>query len=200
MKINVLFFLLSLFAVQVYAHEGHHHDKAMKASEPSEMSLFQLDSKWTDQNGKSVSFSAFKGKVAILTMAYTSCKQACPMIVTNMKDIESKLPADHRKDVKFLFFSLDEARDTPAALLSYAKSRHLDLSRWSLLHGSKDSIRELAMVLGMKYKRLANGDFDHSNLISVMDKKGQIQFQQEGLSIEGKTNATTASRIQTMLR
>ena len=37
------------------------------------------------------------------------------------------------------------------------------------------------MLLGVKYQKLAQGQFAHSNLITVLNAEGEITFQREGL-------------------
>jgi protein SCO1/2 len=37
------------------------------------------------------------------------------------------------------------------------------------------------MLLGVKYRREASGDYSHSNLITVLNREGEIAHQREGL-------------------
>jgi protein SCO1 len=97
-----------------------------------------------------------------------------------MEAIRAKLPAAVRDQTAFLLVSFDVERDTPASLAAYRVHRNID-SSWSLLHGSADSVRELAAVLGVKYKKEADGAFSHSNLITVLNGEGEIVHQRTGL-------------------
>ena len=54
------------------------------------------------------------------------------------------------------------------------------------LNGSLDDVRELANVLAVKYKAISPMDFSHSNIISVFDKGGVLQYQEEGLGVDNK--------------
>ena len=54
--------------------------------------------------------------------------------------------------------------------------------RWTLLRGSPDDTLELAALLGVKFKREAGGQFAHSNLITVLDERGEIIQQVVGLN------------------
>ena len=87
----------------------------------------------------------------------------------------------------FVLVSIDPARDTPQALLKYAEERNLNTSRWSLLTGSNDEVMELAMILGFKYTSNDNGGFTHTNLISFLNKSGEIIHQNEGLTLDLKS-------------
>ncbi|MCK9212154.1 MAG: SCO family protein, partial [Ignavibacteriaceae bacterium] len=80
----------------------------------------------------------------------------------------------------------DPERDTPEKLLQYAKRKNLDLHRWSLLSGKNDDILEIAALLGFKYRKEANGDFSHTNIITLLNEKGEIAFQLIGLNQDVK--------------
>ena len=82
-------------------------------AEPTSASLYNLESTWTSQDGASVPLGALGGKPVVAAMGYTSCKDMCPAIVSNMMWIEKHLPQDAAKRVSFAFFSIDSAVDTP---------------------------------------------------------------------------------------
>lgn len=144
-------------------------------------SIYQLKSMWTDQNGKSALLARFRGKPLVLAMMYTNCKDVCPMIVLDMQEIEAALPEQVRQQVGFALFSFDPQQDSPSQLKQYASAHALDTKRWTLLTGSADSVRMLAAVLGVRYKKESNGDFAHSSVITVLDSEGEIQHQQTGV-------------------
>jgi protein SCO1/2 len=101
--------------------------------------------------------------------------------VSDIQAIRARLPAEIRDRAAFVLVSFDTARDTPAALAAYRTQRNLD-DQWTLLHGNDDSVRELAALLGVKYKQEADGAFSHSNLITVLNPRGEIVHQRAGLS------------------
>ena len=148
----------------------------------SDNSIYQLNSQWTNQGGESVSLKSFKGKPVVLTMFYSSCTYACPLLVNDMLRMESSLSADKRNNYRFILVSIDPERDTPEKLKIYAKEHGLDLSRWTLLTGKSDDIMELAAMTGFKYKKDDKGNYSHSNLISLLNEKGEISHQQIGLN------------------
>jgi protein SCO1/2 len=115
-------------------------------------------------------------------MFFASCNYACPILVYDMKKIESKLSPEELKDYQFVLVTIDPDKDTPEALNEFAKKFNLDLNRWSLLTGDKDDILELAAVLGFKFKKEADGQFSHSNLINILNEKGEVVFQHVGLN------------------
>ena len=160
------------------AHD-HEHMMQMEALKPlTGASLYNLASRWTDQDGKTVELKSLRGKPVVIAMAYTSCKDICPMIVANMVAIENAAKARNIKNIRFAFVSLDSAVDTPAHLKAYAEARGLDPAQWTLYHGDDKAVRDLAAALGVRYRRDDKGGFDHSAAISLLNDKGEIVFQQ----------------------
>ncbi|MBM3851613.1 MAG: hypothetical protein FJ399_00495 [Verrucomicrobia bacterium] len=52
---------------------------------------------------------------------------------------------------------------------------------WTLLHGEDSPVQELAMLLGVKFKQDARGQFAHSNLFTILNAEGEIVHQHAGL-------------------
>jgi protein SCO1/2 len=150
------------------------------ANAPSVASLYDLDSRWTTQDGADVALSSFAGKPVILAMGYTTCKDMCPAVVANMMWIEKHLPSDAAGRVRFAFFSFDSEADTPERLGLYAESHGLDLAHWILLTGDDDAVRELAAALDVPFRPNDQNGFDHATVISLLNARGEIVFQQRG--------------------
>ena len=135
-----------------------------------------------DQNNHPRQLSDLEGKYQLVSMIVTNCGYACPRTVLDLKMIEKGLKEDEKKKVNFALITFDVERDTPPVLLKYYKERQLN-PQWVLLHGSADQVRELSTILNVKYEQRKNKAFVHSNLITVLNPKGEIIFQQEGLGI-----------------
>jgi protein SCO1 len=162
------------------AHDAAHHQMQMEASgRPTALSLANLDSRWTTQDGEDLTLASLAGQPTVLAMGYTSCKDICPAIVADMMWIEKHLPAEGAGKVRFAFFSIDPAGDTPQRLKAYADDHGFGAS-WRLYHGDEDSVRELAAALGMGFRPDGQGGFDHAALVTLLDSKGEIVFQQSG--------------------
>ncbi|MBS1963582.1 MAG: SCO family protein [Bdellovibrionales bacterium] len=192
---NVFLFAMIFFALSALGHDGNSHFSPVEKAIPVPLggdSVYNLGSTWTNQDGKPIPLSSLRGKVVVATMVYTSCRSACPMTISDLKRIEKSLPDGARNSVRFAIFSFDSERDTPAKLKEFAIARGLDPDRWSVLHGKSGDVRKLAAVLGIRYKRSSSGDYDHSNVISVLDRGGAILHQQIGL---GQDPAETVGKI-----
>jgi protein SCO1/2 len=183
------------FVFSASAHEGHIHGGDAVQALPGE-SIYNLNSKWTSQDGKDIALKDLRGRPAVVAMAYTSCEHACPVIVEDMKKIERKLNALEGMKFSFLLFSFDSERDTPERLKAYAQKRKLDASHWQLLHGNPRAVREVAAALGIRFKKEKNGDFDHSNVIHLLDKDGVVRYQQIGLNQEPDGLVAKAKALQ----
>lgn len=156
------------------------------AEEFSEKSIYQLTGNWRDQNNKPIHLGKFQGKKVVLAMFFASCTYACPIILNDMQKIEKSLSYGKLAETQFVFLSIDPERDTPEKLLQYAKRKNLDLNRWALLTGKNDDILEIAALLGFKFRKEANGDFSHTNMITLLNEKGEISFQLIGLNQDVK--------------
>ena len=150
-------------------------DTAMTSAE--RYSVYDLDARWRDQTGAARQLSSLRGRTRVIAMIYTRCSTTCPFTVAEMKRIEREAPGD----AGFVLVSLDPARDDPARLAAFAAERALDASRWTLLDGSDDSVRELAAVLGVRYRRLSPEELAHSNALTVLDGDGVVAYQHAGL-------------------
>lgn len=143
-------------------------------------SIYQIDARFTDDSGRPFSLGSLRGRPVVLDMFFTSCGYACPLTVTDMLAIQSRLPGDVRKKAVFVLVSFDTVRDTPQVLARYRAQRRLD-GQWVLLHGDDNSVRELAAVLGVSYRREADGSFTHSNVLTVLNKQGESSYRRVGL-------------------
>jgi protein SCO1/2 len=176
--------------------------KAERASETpapqtSDKSIYQVESKWTTDAGKEIKLGALAGKPQMLLMFFANCTYACPILVGDLQRIEAALPPELRGRVGFTLVSFDSQRDTPAALADYRRTRQLTGENWTLLHGQPDDVLELAALLGIRYKQDANGQFEHSNVITLLNAKGEIVFQLTGLDADPQE---MVRRIEQMLK
>jgi len=144
-------------------------------------SIYQLDATWTTDGGQPFKLGELRGRPVVLAMFFTSCGYACPRIVSDMTRIRQTLPPALRDRAAFVLVSFDDERDTVAALHAYREAHALGTQNWTLLRGAPGEIRELAAVLGVSYKKNALGQFNHSNLISVLNREGEIIHQRVGL-------------------
>lgn len=145
-------------------------------------SIYDLDLALVDDTGRALHLADLRGQALIAAMMYASCTSVCPQVTEDMKTIERQLGTRVARDVTFVLFSLDPGRDTPQALHRFGAEHGLDPSRWRLFAESEDGTRDLAAVLGVKYKRQISGDLAHSAMIFVIDRNGVVRHRQVGLT------------------
>jgi len=157
---------------------------AWAAPELPNDSVYHVASNWVNQNGRKVNIADFQGKVQVVAFVYTYCEHSCPFIIANLKRIERELPAEERTGIQITLVSLDPARDRPEVLKKYMLDHDLDEQLWTMLNGDPDDVLELSALMGVRYKPMDNEtkDIAHSNMITVLDRKGRISYQMKGLN------------------
>jgi protein SCO1/2 len=142
-------------------------------------SVYQLTLPLTDQHGKTADWRTHRGQPQVVAMFYTSCQYICPLIVDSGKAVRHALTPAERAKLGILLISMDPKRDTPAALMSVAKQRKLDPAHWSLASPRADDVRSVAGVLGVRYRQLADGEFNHTSALVLLDREGRIVTRTE---------------------
>ena len=142
-------------------------------------SVYQLAAPMTDQQGRRFDWRARRGTPQVVSMFYTSCQYICPLIVDSGKAIEKSLTPAQRGRVGVLLISMDPTRDTPKALMSVVTQRKLDPARWTLASPAKGNVRAIAGVLGVRYRALADGEFNHTSALVLLDANGRILARTE---------------------
>jgi protein SCO1/2 len=170
--------------ILIFAIQGCNKKEAVdKEKSISELSIYNLPSKWTNQNGQNIEMKDLRGEVLVMVMIYTSCKSACPRLVADMRNIESRLPDNIKEHVKLVLVSIDPEVDTPKRLKEFAIANKMDGEQWEFLRSTEENTREFAAVLAVNYKKIAPLEFSHSNIISVFNAEGELAYQQEGLGV-----------------
>lgn len=172
--------LMMLFALQSCNQK---EKQAVKDKPISDLSIYNLPSKWTTQNNQDIELKDLQGNVLVMVMIYTSCKAACPRLVADMRNIESRLPAAIKKNVKLVLVSIDPETDTPKRLKDFSVENKMESDQWLFLRSTEENTREFAAVLAVNYKKISPIDFSHSNIISVFNADGELAYQQEGLGV-----------------
>ncbi len=142
-------------------------------------SLYQLTLPLTDQDGHTADWGTRRGKPQLVAMFYTSCQYICPLIVDSGKAIERQLDAKQQQKLGILLISMDPRRDDPKALKTVAAKRKLDAVRWTLASPRADDVRTVAGLLGIRYRLLADGEFNHSSAMILLDANGRILARTE---------------------
>jgi len=170
--------LLVAAAPPAIAQHQHH---AAPAAPPRSDSIYELSASLVDQDGQAASLDVFRGHPVLISMFYATCPDACPLLIADLKRIERELSPHTRADLRIVLVTLDPEHDTPEALRALARAHGLDTSRWRLLRAPDDTVREIAAVLGIRYRQLPEGGFNHSSVITLLDASGVALARVEGV-------------------
>ncbi len=152
-----------------------------KAEEINPNSIYNVSSKWENQDGKKITFSDLKGKVLVTAMIFTSCKTACPRLTAEMRTIAQKVGKVDSEDIQYMLISIDPETDSPKVMKAYLEANKFDEKQWAFIRSNEADTRELANIMAVRYKEISPIEFSHSNIISVYSKKGILAYQKEGL-------------------
>jgi protein SCO1 len=137
-------------------------------------SIYQLDIPLTNQDGKPVKLIDHRGKPLLISMFYTGCQFVCPRIIDALKKTEGALSPAERKNTTVLMVTFDPDRDDVAALKTVMVERNLDARQWTLARTDDRNVRKLAATLGIQYRALPSGDFNHTSVLILLDAEGRI--------------------------
>jgi protein SCO1/2 len=174
---SLLYILISFAAtLAILANES---PLTMPAGQANEGSIYELESNWRTQKNDAITLSDLGGKVRVVAMGYTSCQYACPRIIADLKRIERELTDKEleSENLGFSFISIDPENDTPKRMKQLEEDYGFEPNRWALLTGDEDGVLELAVALGMKYRKTSAMDFAHSNIITILAPDGKIAYQ-----------------------
>ena len=138
------------------------------------------DFEFTNQNNSKISNATYNGKVYLVEFFFTTCPSICPIMNRNMVLIQNEFKSE--KDFGIASISINPENDTPAILKAYAKNYGATLPNWFFLTGDKEKIYDLAnkgfnVFAGENAK--VNGGFEHSGLVALIDKKGNIRCRRD---------------------
>jgi protein SCO1/2 len=135
-------------------------------------SLYQLRLELTGADAAHRAFAELRGTPVLITMFYASCQAVCPIVAFAMRRMEAALTPAQRANLRLVMVSIDPERDSPAALAEFARINQLEEPRWLLARIPGPAVRELAAALGIRFRKLPDGGFNHSTVITLIDADG----------------------------
>lgn len=139
-----------------------------------EDSLYQLEVPLRTQTGDAAALDIYRGQPVLVSMFYTRCGYVCPLLLRSLQRLDAGLDADVRARLRVLVVSLDPEHDTPQVLAATAEKHGVDATRWTLARASSGDVRKLAAVLGIQYRQLPDGGFNHATIITLLDAQGRV--------------------------
>lgn len=139
------------------------------------------DFRLTDQAGRPVSLSSFRGHVTILAFLYSTCGSSCVVIAQQIRGALDELP----HPVPVLFVSANPQADTPARIRRFLAQVSLT-GRVRYLTGSTAALRPIWHAYGVTPASAGRAAFDRAASVFVLDRSGvrRVLFQLEQLTPE----------------
>ncbi len=159
-------------------------------------SVYHLQVSVEDQFGEISGLDRYRGKPVLVTMFYTSCPHVCPMLISTIQFTESELSEQELAGLRVITISIDPERDTPEKLLETMERHRVDASRWSMVRPDLGDLRTIAGVFGVRYKKLSDGEFNHTTRIILLDQDGTQVASTEQL---GRTDVVFLEAIKKSL-
>ena len=177
----VLFFIFSLLASPLHAHDDRPVALQSVDLEQKLGAQIPLDVEFRDEAGKTVSLKEYFGRrPVILSLMYYSCEDLCPLVIDGL--VRSMRPLSFNIGDQFDVITLSfDSRDTPA-LAAAKKSDFVNkYSRpgaekgWHFLTGDETAIRRLTEAVGFRYNYDRENDrFGHATGIMLLTPDGKI--------------------------
>lgn len=127
------------------------------------------DFRLTDQLGRLVTLSQFKGQPVALTFLYTNCPDQCPLTAEKMHTAMQNLGSD-AQHVAMLAVSTDPQRDTAAAALKFSQMHNMQ-DYWHYLVGTRETLSPIWSSYGI-YAQQQQQMVNHSQGLFIIDKQG----------------------------
>jgi len=131
----------------------------------------------TNDEGRTVHASDYRGEVVLLFFGYTHCPDVCPTTLARLGQAVERM-GDEGRRVRILFVTVDPARDPPALLHDYVKAFSPQATG---LRGSEAQLDALAKRYRVAYAREApdaHGAYavSHSSAVFVFDAEGRARL------------------------
>jgi protein SCO1/2 len=134
-----------------------------------------------NQDSILVSDKDFDNKIYVSDFFFTSCNTICPIMHRNMLNVYNKYKGDSK--VKFLSHTIDIKYDLPSRLKKYATKLGVEGNQWEFVHGSRDSIFNIAAKSYLVAAYEDNTDpqgLVHQGWFILVDTKKRIRGAYDG--------------------
>jgi len=134
-----------------------------------------------DQDGRAVTAAALRGRPAIVSFLYTTCRDTCPLIADQVRGALDQLDRDR---VPYVAVSVDPANDTPARAKSFLLKHGLT-GRARFLLGSRTQLEPVWRQFGVQPQLGPNRD--HTPSTVLLDERGvqRVGFMADQITPEG---------------
>ncbi len=140
----------------------------------------------------------YRDSVVLIYFGYRFCPDVCPTTLSQLANIYKDL--GEPKNLKILFISVDQKRDTLKSLAEYVAFFHKDFIAGT---DNQENLKKLADQFGIRYEILPpkpdQPDFylvDHSAMTLIINKEGLLQ----DAIADGESTPIAKKRIEKYLK
>ena len=135
-----------------------------------------------DQRGRPISLGQLRGRVVILTFIHSQCKDACPLMVEDIKGALN-LMGRRAAGIAAVGISVQPAEDTVASRTAFMR-RHGMNHRMAFLNGPRRALRAVWRAYAIQP---VQGPVDHSTFVLLIDRRGyeRVGWPADQLTPEG---------------
>lgn len=129
-----------------------------------------------DRTGSSFRMRDHKGKIVLLSFAYTSCPSICPLLYKTFSEVEKEWPGKVDRELVLAFVTLDPEADTPARMSDTVRRFG---ANWHFLTGSVQALQRVWEDYRV-YRKKEGMLVDHAGLTYLVDANGLIRIRYGG--------------------
>ena len=144
-----------------------------------------------------VNNKTFEGKVWISEFFFAACPSICPIMNTQLKNVEKAL-SQYKQDIHYLSFTIDPSHDTPSVLKTYKQKLGINNPNWSFLTGNESFTHQLGIehfLIFAGREEDALGGYAHSGAFTLIDKKGYVRGVYEVVQPDLSVNKKEFKRL-----
>lgn len=133
-----------------------------------------------NQNKKTITPKDLQGKVYVVEFFFSTCPTICPIMNQNMKQVQSHFASNPNFSV--VSITIDPKTDTSEVLKKHSEQLGITSQNWHFLTGDQTNIFEIAnkgFNLYAGQNSQVAGGFEHSGLVALVDKKGNIRCRKD---------------------
>ena len=145
------------------------------------------DFSFINQDSQQITNASLQDKIYVVDFFFTSCPTICPKVKKQMLRIHDRYKDDRR--VLLVSHTIDTKRDSVPKLKKYAGQLEVSSDKWHFVTGDHDHIYEMAdaYFIVAQEDEGAPGGFDHSGRIILVDGKGHVRGNANGVDAESVT-------------
>jgi protein SCO1/2 len=129
------------------------------------------DFRLSDQLGRQVALSQFRGEPVVLTFMYTRCPDVCPLTAEKLHQVQLLLGGDAAR-VEMLAVSIDPRGDTRTAAQKFSQTHKLT-KNWHYLIGTHDQLSPVWNAYSVYAQDAVQNKITHTDALYLIDKQGR---------------------------